>query len=90
MGDKAYSSRQIRPYVRRRGIRVTSPRKSNEHRTGPFDRIRDRQRNTIERLMNRYKQFRRIATRDEKRAANYQAMWHIATIILWLGFANTP
>jgi transposase len=28
----------------------------------------------IERLMNRYKQFRRLATRYEKRAANYQAM----------------
>jgi transposase len=41
-------------------------------------------------LTNRYKQFRRIATRYEKRAANYQAMWLIATIVLWLGFANTP
>jgi transposase len=89
VGDKAYSSRQIREYVRRHGIRITIPRKSNEHRTGPFDRMRYRQRNKIERLINRYKQFRRIATRYEKRAANYQAMWLIATIVLWLGFANT-
>ena len=64
-------------------------RKSNEHRTGPFDRTSYRQRNTIEQLINRYKQFCRIATRYEKRAANYQAMWLIATIVLWLGFANT-
>jgi transposase len=90
VGDKAYSSRQIRQYVRRHGIRVTIPRKSNEHRTGPFDRIGYHQRNKIERLINRYKQFRRIATRYEKQAANYQAMWLIATIVLWLGFANTP
>jgi transposase len=90
VGDKAYSSRRIRQYVRRHGIRVTIPRKSNEHRTGPFDRTIDRQRNKVERLINRYKQFRRIATRDEKRAANYQAMWLLATILLWLGFANTP
>jgi transposase len=90
VGDKAYSSRQIRQYVRRRGLRVTIPRKSNEQRTGPFDRTSYRQRNKIERLINRYKQFRRIATRYEKRAANYQAMWLIATIVLWLGFANTP
>jgi transposase len=40
--------------------------------------------------MNRDKPFRRIATRYEKRAANYQAMWLIATILLWLSFANTP
>jgi transposase len=90
MGDKASSSRQIRQYTRRRGIRMTIPRKPNEHRTGPFDRARYRQRHTSERLINRYKQFRRIATRYEKRAATYQAMWLLATVLLWLGFANTP
>jgi transposase len=90
VGDKADSSRHIRQYIRHHGIRVTIPRKSTEQRTGPFDRISYRQRHKIERLMNRYKQFRRIATRYEKRAANYQAMWLIATILLWLGFANTP
>jgi hypothetical protein len=56
VGDKAYSSRRIRRYVRRHGIRVTIPRKSNAHRTGPFDRISYRQRNTSERLINRSKQ----------------------------------
>lgn len=90
VGDKAYSSRQIRQYLRRQGIRSTIPRKSNEHRTGPFDRASYRQRNKIERLINRYKQFRRIATRYEKRAASYHTMWLIAAIILWSGFANTP
>jgi transposase len=90
VGDKAYSSHQIRQYLRRHGIRSTIPRKSNEHRTGPFDQASYCQRNTIERLINRYKQFRRLATRDEKRAANYQVMWLIAAIVLWLGFANTP
>jgi transposase len=66
------------------------PRKSNAHRTGPFDRASYRQRNKIERLINRYKPFRRIATRYEKRAVNYHAMWLVATIVVWLGFANTP
>jgi hypothetical protein len=69
---------------------VIFPRKSTEQRTGPFDRPSSRQRNKSERLINRYKQFRRMATRYGKRAANDQAMWLIATIILWLGFANTP
>ena len=36
-GDKGYSSRKIRGYLRRRGIRYTIPRKSNEHRGGTFD-----------------------------------------------------
>ncbi len=33
-GDKGYSSRKIRRYLRRRGIRYTIARKTNEHRGG--------------------------------------------------------
>jgi transposase len=43
-----------------------------------------RERNRVERLINRYKQFRRLATRYEKRAGHYREMWLIATILLWL------
>ena len=35
-------------------------------------------------LINRLKQFRRIATRYEKRAANYLGMVHIGMLLLWL------
>ncbi len=83
-GDKSYSSRKIRRYLRQRGMRMTIPRKANERRTGPFDRNLYRTRNRIERLINRLKQFRRIATRYEKRAENYLAMLTIAAIMLWL------
>lgn len=83
-GDKAYGSGQIRRYLHRRGIRTTIPRKKNEHRGGPFDREIYRSRNRIERLINRLKQYRRVATRYEKRAENYQAMLTIAAIMLWL------
>ena len=83
-GDKAYSSRKIRRYLRRRGIRITIPRKKDERRGGPFDREIYQTRNLIERLINRLKQFRRVATRYEKRAENYEAMLTIAAITLWL------
>lgn len=83
-GDKGYSSRKIRVYLRRRGIRYTIPRKSNEHRGGKFDKEQYRQRNRVERLFGRLKQYRRIATRYEKKAANYLAMVTLASIILWL------
>ena len=75
IGDKGYSARRIRGYRRRRGMRITIPRKCNECRSGPFDRAVYRTRNRIERLINRCKQFRRLATRYEKRAANYRTMW---------------
>ncbi len=84
VGDKGYSSRKIRTFARRRGIRITIPRKKNERRTGPFDRAVYKQRNLVERLFNRLKQFRRLATRYEKRGENYRAMWVIGAILLWL------
>ena len=84
VGDKGYSSGKIRAHLRRRGIRITIPRKSNERRTGPFNRAIYRERNQVEWLINRLKQFRRVATRYEKRAAYHQAMWLIAATLLWL------
>lgn len=84
VGDKGYSSRQIRQYARRHGMRITIPRKRNEHHAGPFDRAVYRQRNRVERLINRLKQFRRLATRYDKRAENYRAQWLIAATVLWL------
>jgi transposase len=81
VADTGYSSRKIRRYLRRRGIRYTIPRKRNERRTGPFDRRRYRERNRVERLINRLKQFRRVATRYEKRAIYYKGMLTLATIL---------
>jgi len=83
-GDKGYSSPTARRRLRRRGIRPVIPTKSNEPRQPDFDRVAYRRRNLIERLINRLKQARRIATRYEKRAANYLAMIQIAMILLWL------
>ena len=83
-GDKAYSSKKLRRYLRRRGIGAVIPRTAKERRAGRFDRAAYRERNRVERLINRLKQYRRIATRYEKRAANYAAMLTIGAILLWL------
>jgi transposase len=82
-GDKGYSSKRIRRYLRRRGIGVVIARQKRERRVR-FDRAAYRKRNVVERLVNRLKQFRRVATRYEKRAVNYLAMLTIAAITLWL------
>lgn len=84
VGDKGYSSRSIRAYLRRRGIRYSIPRKDNEKHRGKFDKSIYRKRNQVERCFNRLKQFRRIATRYEKKAQNYLAMLTLASIKLWL------
>jgi transposase len=84
IADKGYSSRAIRALCRRRGIRHTIPHKENEHRTGPFDRALYRLRQQVERAINRAKQCRSLATRYEKRAESYRALWVIALTIFWL------
>jgi transposase len=82
VGDKAYSGRKIRQYARGCWLRITIPRKRNECRTGPFDRAVYHTRNRVERLINRLKHLRRLATRYEKHAENYRAMWIIAAALL--------
>ena len=94
-GDKAYSSRANRVALRARHIRHTIPerddQKANRRRRGArggrppaVDRVRYRQRNQVERLMNRRKQFRAVATRFDKLAVRYQATVCVADIFIWL------
>ena len=94
-GDKAYSSRANRQALRARRIRHTIPERDDQKahrarkgrrggRPPAFDRVRSRQRNQVERLMNRRKQFRAVATRFDKLAVRYQATVCVADIFIWL------
>ena len=69
----------------RRRIRAVIPNKSNRKQPFRFDAIRYKDRNTIERMFCRLKDFRRIATRDDKLAANFAAAIYLAaTVCYWL------
>lgn len=84
-GDKGYTGHPTRGYLRRRGIGAVIPRRRNESRRGVrFDRTAYRERNRVERLINRLKQHRAIATRYEKLEVSYHALLIIACILLWL------
>lgn len=95
LADKAYTSRENRRYLRRRGISHTIPERLDQRRhrrnrgsqggrpTG-FDRGRYKKRNTVERAINRLKGFRAVATRYEKRAYTYLGTVTIAALIIWL------
>lgn len=77
-------------HLRKRGIRAVIPVPADQARPPPagrqatgFDREADKQRNTVERCINRLKQWRGIATRYEKTATVYLAGLHVAGIFLW-------
>jgi len=85
VGDKGYTGAPVRAYLRRRGIGAVIPRRTTESRRGVrFDRAAYRERNRVERLINRLKQHRAIATRYEKLQESYHALLTIACILLWL------
>lgn len=84
VGDKGYSYPSIRKYLHARGIRITIPRRSDQGLNICFDAAIYKERNKIERLVGRLKHFRRIATRYDKRAVNFQGWLTIAAVLLWL------
>ncbi|MYW46275.1 transposase, partial [Streptomyces sp. SID161] len=48
-----------------------------------FDRGTYKQRNTVERCINKLKQWRGLATRYDKTATTYLAGLHLAAIFIW-------
>jgi transposase len=82
--DKGYSYPHVRRALRTRGIGAVIPTRKDQRRNPRFDRVAYRTRERVERLINRLKQFRRVATRYEKRGHYYLAMVTLAAIVLWL------
>ena len=84
LADKGYDSDAIRRQIEATGAAPNIPPKVNRCWKPCFSPVLYRGRNAIERMFGRLKDFRRIATRYEKRAANYLAMVHVGMLLLWL------
>jgi transposase len=84
LADRAYDSDTLRDMMTARGAWANI--KPLAHRTDPpaFSPFLYRYRNLVERFFNKLKHFRAIATRYEKRAANYLALVKLASIRIWL------
>jgi transposase len=87
VADKGYTDKVFRKYLHHRNIRCAIPHRKNERHKGTFNKQIYGKRNIVERLINRPKQFRRIANRYEKRAANFSAMITLTSIFLFPDFA---
>lgn len=93
--DRAYSNGPGRRYLRRRGIRHTIPEKADSQAAGQrrgsgggrppgFDQDRYKKRNTVERPINKLKNYRAVATRYDKRGYVYLGTVTAAALLIWI------
>ena len=78
--DKGYSYPGIRVWLRRRHLGAVIPTRKDQSRDESFDRVAYRRRSRVEQVVGWYKECRALATRYEKLAVNYVALWMVAII----------
>jgi transposase len=83
IADKAYDTNALRSLLANVGITAVIPSTRRRKQPIPYDAAAYRQRNLIERMFGRLKDFRRIATRYDKLARNFLAATLIAAAIIW-------
>jgi transposase len=84
IADKGYDSNEFVSTIEAGGAEAVIPPRSNRKEKRGYDRHLYKERNLVERFINRVKQCRRIATRYEKTARNYLAFWQLASIVVLL------
>jgi transposase len=84
LADKGFDSNEVRAALLAAGIVPVIPPKANRKNPPDCDFNAYKDRNRIERMFNRLKQFRRIATRYDKTAASYAAFLKLAAAYIWL------
>jgi len=89
LADKGYDSDAVRETLLLRGILPIIPPKANRREPVSCDYRRYRDRNQVERLFNRLKQFRRIATRYDKTAMSFLGFLALAAVRVWLPHMST-
>jgi transposase len=82
--DKGYDSNEIIGAIKRMGAEAVIPPRSHRNDPREYDRHLYKERNAIERMFCRLKQFRRIASCYDKLAISYLSFLYVASISIWL------
>ncbi len=84
LADRGYDADYIVEAAQNMGAIVVIPPKSNRKTLRQYDKELYKERNHIERMFNKFKHFRRVATRYDKTASSFLAFLNLAAIYLWL------
>ena len=82
VADRAFSGDRQRQACLDRDLALQVPNKSNAVDPWPYDKQAYRERNKVERLIGKTKQFRRIATRYEKLVRTFKGFLCLAFAII--------
>lgn len=88
LADRGYDADAIREEIAKAGVEAVIPARSNRRSPVPHDREKYRWRNLVERLFNKLKNWRRIATRYDKTKESYLGFVALASIKLWIPFVH--
>jgi transposase len=83
LADKGYDADRLRAWLAERGTAAVIPSKSNRKQPLALDSAAYRNRNLIERMFCRLKDYRRSATRYDKLAINYLSSLCLAASLTW-------
>jgi transposase len=85
VADKAYDANHLRHLLAKRGTTAVIPSTASRSKAIPHNKRLYKERNRIERMWCRIKDWRRIATRYDKLARNYMSGAYLAALIAcWL------
>ncbi len=85
LADKGYDADHLRKRLAAQGAEAVIPSTNSRRAPIAYDKLAYKQRNLVERLWCRLKDFRRIATRYDKLARNYlSGVLLAATCAYWL------
>lgn len=80
IADKGYDLDEIIADIEEMGAKAVIPPRSHRNDPREYDRFLYKERNAIERMFCRLKQFRRIASRYDKLATSYLSFLYVASI----------
>ena len=80
---QGYDSKALRDWLAERGTTAVIPPRKNRKVQYHYDKTVYRQRNIIERMFCRLKDWRRIATRFDRNITNFIAAIALAAAVIW-------